>query len=59
MKFNESKCPNCGNTNKGDIVYKCLDCYKIYCEECAGDGPIDTTCPECGDFSAERLFDIK
>lgn len=59
MIYDESRCPNCGNTTKGDIVYKCTHCYDIYCEACAGDGPLDTTCPHCGDLSAERLYDIK
>ena len=30
MIYDESKCPNCGNIIKGDIVYKCTNCYDIY-----------------------------
>lgn len=57
--MDKSKCPNCGNTNKGDFVYKCHHCYKVYCEECAGDGVVDTTCPECGDSFADKLYEIQ
>lgn len=57
--YNKSKCPSCGNTNKGDFVYKCRLCHEVYCEECAGDGAVDTTCPSCGDTFGDKIFEIK
>ena len=41
------ECPNCGNQEEGERVWKCQNCPKdFHCDSCEGD---DRKCPHCGD----------
>jgi hypothetical protein len=37
-----SKCPNCGNKQHGDYIYRCDFCGVILCSAC-----VSTRCPQC------------
>ena len=51
-----SKCPSCGNKNNGDVVHKCRECGKTFCEKCGGDRFGDL-CPMC-DKASPRVGEI-
>jgi DNA-directed RNA polymerase subunit RPC12/RpoP len=39
-------CTNCGNVESGTPYYKCKQCGKFFCRECAK-GLRSMTCPHC------------
>lgn len=69
-----SSCRNCGNRRKGTMIYQCLRCGKICCDNCMGS---DTeypgllgrilgdqaetykACPKCNSRSVKNLGRIK
>lgn len=43
-----SSCPNCNNSEENNVIYKCNECGKIYCEACCGNQPWHSSpCPSC------------
>lgn len=47
-----TKCPNCGNTKKGQTAKKCSKCNKITCQSCSFTG-----CT-CGSMSYSKNYKI-
>ncbi len=39
-------CPNCGNIQHSDSLYRCYDCGTVFCSACGG-GSYNKVCPKC------------
>ncbi len=44
-------CPNCGNLQAGDSLYRCYDCHTLFCSAC-GTGADTKVCPKCSNVDS-------
>jgi len=56
-----AQCPNCGNKEDGNAVYRCNECRKLFCHSCAR-GMLkwlgNPSCPFCDSGNTEKVGTI-
>lgn len=51
--MNNTMCPRCDTAIKNTLLYKCVRCFTVYCNDCADTGG-GRLCPQCG--MSQRLL---
>lgn len=57
---NYARCPNCGSTETGVAAYRCNNCLKLFCRDCARGGSVMKfmniiSCPFCDETNTEKV----